>query len=290
MARLTSLFDIAQYKCICHCSVTPSMKLFLLSASLVLSFHIQAQTLNITYIANEGVLIESGDKKVIIDALFDKFYDDYLHPDEALLEKMISGAAPYDDVDLMLSTHIHRDHFAPTMTGRFLKGHPETKLISSAQLAKSVTDDYAEGKSVGSQMDGIVRDTKIHEREVNGIKVTAFFIYHAGSSNPSTRKIENMGYLVNINGTKVLHLGDSDMNPDRFKELDLKSMGVDIAMVPYWYMADEAGISIVNDLIAPKHLIGIHFPKAGSPMALEEIAKNFPKARVFQKVFEKAEY
>lgn len=266
------------------------MKYLLLSILSIISLNGFSQNLTITYIANEGVLIESGDKKVIIDALFDKFYDDYLHPDEALLEKMISGAAPYNDVDLMLSTHIHRDHFAPTMTGRFLKGHPETKLISSAQLAKSVSDDYAEGKSVSTQMDGIVRDTKVHEREVNGIKVTAFFIYHAGSSDARTRKIENMGYLINVDGTKILHLGDSDMNPDRFKELDLKSMGVDIAMVPYWYLADEAGISIVNDLIAPKHLIGIHFPKAGSPMALEEIAKNFPKAKVFQRVFEKSKF
>ncbi len=264
------------------------MRYFLLSLLSIVSVSALSQQLTITYIANEGVLIESAGKKVIIDALFDKFYDDYLHPDEALLEKMISGDAPYDNVDLLLSTHIHRDHFAPTMTGRFLKGHPETKLISSAQLAKSVTDDYAEGTSLGKQMEGIVRDTQIHEREVNGIKVTAFFIYHAGGSR--TRSIENMGYLVDINGTKILHLGDSDMNPDRFKALDLKAMGVDIAMVPYWYMADETGVSIVNDQIQPKNLIGIHFPKAGSPMALEEIAKHFPEARVFKEVFETAKY
>lgn len=264
------------------------MRYFLLGLLSITSLSAFSQQLTITYIANEGVLIESAGKKVIIDALFDKFYDDYLHPEEALLEKMIAGEAPYDDVDLMLSTHIHRDHFAPTMTGRFLKGHPETKLISSAQLAKSVADDYAEGNSLDKQMEGIVRDTQIHEREVNGIKVTAFFIYHAGGSR--TRSIENMGYLVDINGTKILHLGDSDMNPDRFKALDLKAMDVDIAMVPYWYMADETGVSIVNDHIQPKNLIGIHFPKAGSPMALEEIDKNFPEARVFQKVFEKGEY
>lgn len=264
------------------------MKYFFSSLLSIFCISAFSQSLSITYIANEGVLIESQGKKVIIDALFDKFYDDYLHPDEALLEKMISGAAPYNDVNLLLSTHIHRDHFAPTMTGRFLKGHPETKLISSAQLAKSVTDDYAEGASVGKQMEGIVRDTQVHEREVNGIMVRAFFIYHAGGSR--TQSIENMGYLVEINGTKILHLGDSDMNPDRFKALDLKSMGVDIAMVPYWYMADEAGIDIVKNLIAPKHLIGIHFPKAGSPLALAEIKKNFPESRVFQKVLEEAEY
>lgn len=267
------------------------MKYLILSLlSIITLTSFSQKTLSFSYIANEGVLIMSKDKKVIIDALFDKFYDDYLHPNVPLLDKMISGEFPYDNVDLLLSTHIHRDHFAPTITGRFLKEHPETKLVSSAQLIKSITDDYAEGKSVDSQMEGIVRDTKIHEREINGLKVTAFFIYHAGSSNARTRKIENMGYLIDFDGTKVLHLGDSDMNPDRFKELDLKSMGVDVAMVPYWYMTDEVGIGIINDLIAPKFLIGIHFPKVGSTLVLQEIAKNFPKARVFERVYETAEY
>ncbi|GAB5526736.1 MAG: hypothetical protein Roseis2KO_46080 [Roseivirga sp.] len=264
------------------------MRYFLLSLLSIVSVSACSQQLTITYIANEGVLIESAGKKVIIDALFDKYYDAYLFPDEALLEKMISGEAPYNNVDLLLSTHIHRDHFAPTMTGRFLKGHPETKLISSAQLAGSVAEDYADGESLGNQMEGIARDTEIHQQEVNGIKVTAFFIYHSGGSR--TRSIENMGFLVDINGTKILHLGDSDMNPDRFKTLDLKSLGVDIALVPYWYMADETGVSIINDYIQPKNLIGIHYPKVGSPMALKEIAKSFPEAKVFQTVFEKAEY
>lgn len=253
---------------------------------LVATFCLQlsAQELKITYISNEGVLIQSGDQKVIIDALFDKYYEDYLHPTEDMLENMINGQAPYNDIDLLLSTHIHRDHFAPTVTGRFLKGHPETRLLSSAQLAKSVKDDYAEGSAVAGQIEGIIRDTEIHEREVNGIKVKAFFIYHAGGSR--TRSIENMGFLVEVGGKRILHLGDADMNPDRFAELDLKSMDIDIAMVPYWYMADETGIQIINDSIRPKQLLGIHFPKAGSPMALKEIANAFPEAYVLKTVFE----
>jgi L-ascorbate metabolism protein UlaG (beta-lactamase superfamily) len=263
------------------------MKSFLFAALLLFTFKVQAQKLTITYIANEGVLIESGDKKVMIDALFDKYYEDYLHPTEDMLEKMIAGKAPYDDVDLLLSTHIHRDHFAPTVTGRFLKSHPETKLISSAQLAKSIADDYAEGASVADQVEGIARDTQVHEREVNGMKVTAFFIFHSGSSQPRMRQIENMGYLIEINGTRILHLGDSDMNPERFAALNLQSISVDIALVPYWYMADETGVKIINENIQPKHLLGIHFPKAGSPMALEQISKNFPEAKVLQTVFEK---
>lgn len=262
-----------------------SISLFLLCFCL----SIQAQV-KVTYIANEGVLIESGEQKVIIDALFDKYYEDYLHPTEDMLEKMIDGEAPYNGIDLLLSTHIHRDHFAPSVTGRFLKGHPETRLISSAQLAQSIRDDYAEGASVTSRMEGIKRDTEIHQREVNGIKVSAFFIYHSGSSNPQMRNIENMGYLVEIGGKRILHLGDSDMGPKRFAELDLKSLNIDIAMVPYWYMADETGVKIIRESIQPKNLLGIHYPRLGSAMADKEIRKNFPDAYVLKRVFEERSF
>ena len=261
-------------------------KLFSLIA-LLSAFSIHAQV-KITYIANEGVLIESGEQKVIIDALFDKFYEPYLHPTEEMLESMIAGEAPYNDVNLLLSTHIHRDHFAPTVTGRFLKGHPETQLISSAQLAKSVAEDYAEGAAVSKQLEGIVRDAEIHEREANGVKIQAFFIYHSGGSR--TRSIENLAYVVEVGGKRILHLGDSDMNPERFAELNLKSMNIDIALVPYWYMADETGIGIINDSIQPKHLLGIHFPRVGSPAAEKSIAENFPEAHVLKTVFEERSY
>lgn len=263
------------------------MKTVLSLSLLLFCFHLSGQV-KVTYIANEGVLIQSGEQKVIIDALFDKYYDDYLHPSEELLEKMIAGEAPYDGVDVLLSTHIHRDHFAPTVTGRFLKNHPETMLISSAQLARSVAEDYTDGASVVSQMEGLGRDTQIHQKEVKDIKIWAFFIYHAGGRR--TQSIENMGFLIELDGKRILHLGDSDMDLKRYAELNLKSMDVDIAMVPYWYMADEVGIKIIKETIQPKHLLGIHFPKLGSDMADETIAGNFPEAYVLKKVLEERNY
>ncbi len=261
-------------------------KLFCLLAFTV-TFAAQAQV-KITYIANEGVLIESAEKKVIIDALFDKYYDEFHHPSESLLEKMISGEAPYNDVDLLLSTHVHRDHFAPTMAGRFLNGHKETRMVASAQMAKSLAEDYAEGASVTNQVEGIVLDSLIHEREVNGIKVKAFFIKHAGGSR--FRKIENMGFVIEIGGKRILHLGDSDMNAERFAALDLKSMNIDIALIPYWSMLEDPGVSIIKNSIQPKHLLAIHFPKVGSPPAEKAIAGNLPDAKILKEVFEEHSY
>src|SRR5512147_2776523 len=56
---------------------------------------------SITYVANSGFLIWAGEKKVLVDALFD---NDHGHPGAPTLVR--DGKAPFDDIDLVLATHI----------------------------------------------------------------------------------------------------------------------------------------------------------------------------------------
>lgn len=250
---------------------------------IVSHYAIQGQV-NITYIANEGVLIHSGDKKVIIDGLFDDYYDAYLSPDLALRQNMYNGQAPFDQVDLVLATHIHRDHFESKIAGKFLLEHQESKFLSSKQIHDDLKEKYSAFKSIEKQIISHKRDVYIVKEVVNEIPVMTFFIYHSGGQR--NRGIENMGFIITLNGKRVLHLGDSDMDIERFKSLDLKQYNIDIALVPYWYLSDDKGTQILSELIAPKHLIGIHFPLVGSPMMLEEIATSHPESKIFQKSME----
>lgn len=75
----------------------------------------------LNYVANEGVLVSSGDAKVLIDSLFDKPNKEYRAPSSAVLEQIIRGEAPYDGVDLLLVTHNHADHFDPVLAARYLE-------------------------------------------------------------------------------------------------------------------------------------------------------------------------
>lgn len=247
-----------------------------------------AQELKVTYIANEGVLLEGEGKKVIIDALFDDFYESYLSPDDETMTKMMKSENPFDQVDLVLTTHMHRDHFEANITGNFLKNHRESALLSSAQIKGELKSKYQNFEDIESQIRSHERGLVTLIDEINGVKVHSFFMYHAGGER--TKNIENMGFVVEVAGKKVLHLGDSDMNIDRFREAELSKYDIDVALVPYWYMTSDAGKEIIDNFIKPKKLVGIHYPKAPSPSALEEIKKQYPSAVVFQKSLTAIQY
>ena len=260
------------------------LSIFLLSASIASP----AQNLEVTYIGNEGVLLSTGNQKVMIDALFDNYYKDYLNPDEVTLNKMINGTTPFNDIDVLLSTHIHRDHFEVSLTGRFLTAHPETQFLSSGQIKIELEKEYEKFVSIQGRIEGFIRDEKMHDSNSDGVSVKSFFVYHAGGNR--TKSIENMGFIVEIGGKRILHLGDSDTLTERYKALNLAQYDIDVALVPYWFMMSVEGQDIINNHIKAKNLIGIHFPKAGSPLALKEIKNKYPQAKVFRKQFEVATF
>ncbi|MFY0591726.1 MBL fold metallo-hydrolase [Roseivirga sp.] len=251
---------------------------------IIMPFHLLGQDLKITYIANEGVLIANQNKKVLIDALFDDFYKQYLSPSAEALSKMMASENPFDGVDVVLTTHFHRDHFEANITGNFLKEHQESALLSSNQIKDELQSKYVDYSSIEKRVKAHARGVSTLKEEINGVTVYSFFMYHAGGER--TKSIENMGFIVEVGDKKILHLGDSDMNPERFREVDLAKYEIDIALVPYWYMTSDAGIDIINNSIKPKQLIGVHYPKAPSKTALDEIMKNYPKARVFKEAME----
>ena len=245
----------------------------------------QHQNNEITYLANEGIMISSGDKQVLIDALFDDYYEDYLSPGEALLNQMNRGENPFESVEAVLVTHIHRDHFEAKTAGKFLSMHEESQLLSSIQTQEELKNQYEGFSGIESRIIAIEKNTITTRHEVNGITVYGFFINHAGGDRMS--HIQNMAFLVEVNGKRILHVGDSDIDLPRFESLNLTQYQIDVALVPYWYLSDDTGQQIVKDAINAQQNIGIHYPKAPSEMALKEIEKNFPEAIVFQKTLEK---
>ena len=94
----------------------------------------------ITYIANEGVLISSGKQQVLIDAIHQEYYPQYLATDSETLRMMFAQEKPFDSVDLILVSHVHRDHFhAPTIAA-YLEKMDHVRLFSTPQVADSVSE------------------------------------------------------------------------------------------------------------------------------------------------------
>lgn len=73
----------------------------------------QAPIVQITYIANEGVLISSGDKQVLIDGLHREYGPEYAFLPPAEREKIETAKAPFNEIDLILVSHRHQKQTSP---------------------------------------------------------------------------------------------------------------------------------------------------------------------------------
>jgi hypothetical protein len=92
-------------------------------------------SLEITYIANEGVLLRSGDTQILIDGLF-REYSSYPFLPQPHQEQLETAMPPFEGVDLILVSHRHGDHFHPEAVSRYLQNNRTTRLVSSEQVVR----------------------------------------------------------------------------------------------------------------------------------------------------------
>jgi len=93
-------------------------------------------SLDVTYIGNAGFMIQAGGKKVLVDALFEKTTD-VLGPSPELLSQMMEAHGPFADVDLLLVTHPHGDHFNAKPTVEFLLHHAHCQFVAHTDTARA---------------------------------------------------------------------------------------------------------------------------------------------------------
>jgi L-ascorbate metabolism protein UlaG (beta-lactamase superfamily) len=126
------------------------------------------EPLQLTFIANEGVLVSSGEQKVLIDALFDKPNPEYRAPYPEVLDGIMKGEPPYDGVDLLLITHNHPDHFDAPLAARYLDMVPDPILLAPADAVAELRKASANWGKIKSRV--ISLDMKVGEKEKRDLK------------------------------------------------------------------------------------------------------------------------
>ncbi len=231
-----------------------------------------AQSITVTYIANEGFLLESGDQKVLVDALFGK--DDLSFcevPPAGLLEQMVSGKPPFDDVDVVLVTHDHRDHFDPDLVMQYLQHNPSCLFVGPDAAVKRLADQDG--------FDGVKERVRAATPNVGqaeavsaaGVEITVLRLQHSAYYEPSEagtpvnrhKDVENLGFLVQMGGWTVLHTGDSALeDPAEYRAYRLTEHKIDLAFLgSLFWKPLHARIELVEDEIQPDRIILMHYRK-----------------------------
>jgi len=89
-----------------------------------------ASDLRITALGNEGFLIETGRSTIVVDGLY-RGLEGYIAPTGEQRGRRERAEPPFDDVDLVLATHHHPDHFDAEIVARHLTANPRGVLITT---------------------------------------------------------------------------------------------------------------------------------------------------------------
>jgi L-ascorbate metabolism protein UlaG (beta-lactamase superfamily) len=160
--------------------------------------------------------------------------------------------------DVVLITHGHRDHLSVSDIQRILK--PDTiVLCPEASLAQA--PGKAQAVAPGQSL------------QVGGLHIEVVSSYNTNKPN-HPREANNVGYIVELDGRRIYHAGDTDLIPE------MASIRCDVALLPiggtYTMNAAEAAEALAR--IKPQVAVPMHWGDiVGSSKDVEQFRKRAPE-------------
>ena len=230
----------------------------------------------LTYVANMGVLVSSGDYKVLIDGLFDKPNTLSRVPAPETIENIMKGEPPFDGIDLVLVTHKDSDHFDAALAARYMEAQPGPSLVAPSEAVEMMQKASHDWSSISSRV--ISMDLKVGEhikRDVARIPLKIGRTLH----DVNLKTPMNLVYLIGINGWQVFHEGDT-WRPDQYMGFGLTTVPVDLAVINYhWPLSPHRPFRLFfQEVYKPNHIALGHINIKEEQVAkgkIDEVRRNY---------------
>jgi len=208
----------------------------------------------VTLVSNAGLLLYAGGQKIMIDAAF-RSLGNYQNPPE-IIEAIENAQPPFNDVDLLLVSHSHADHFDPAVVARHMQNNPKAVFVGPNSTALQI-DARLEDITRGQERIHPLRvgEGESVQMDLGKIHLQAFFFSHGEGGPP------NLGYLVEAGGVRFFHSGDIDPTSADLPYLqayNLNEKNIDIALLPWFMMTEEQYHPLVLEGIQPRYIVPIH--------------------------------
>jgi L-ascorbate metabolism protein UlaG (beta-lactamase superfamily) len=216
----------------------------------------------VTHLGNEGVRIAAGETRVLVDALFGEGIAGYSVVAPAVRDEIEAARGEFAGVDLVLATHAHADHFDAAAVARHLVANPDARFVSTPEAVDAVLALPA-GRALALRLRASLPSEGASETiRYAGIAVTVFQLHHGREMR---RPAANLGFLVELGGRRILHVGDTEATADELAATGLAEPGVDLALVPYWRLLAPPGRAAIRDAFAPRRVAAFHLPTPAAP-------------------------
>jgi len=231
----------------------------------------------VTFINNAGFLITVGDKKILIDALYETGSRNIDLPPE-VRQRAVNAEPPFDQVDLVIATHSHSDHFSAELVRDHLRYNESAVFVSSPDAVRQI-------QRMGEEFDDRLIAVDLGPGEsshlmVNGIALDCLNITHG-------IPLLNIGLVITMDDFTFFHSGDmslDDMADDFIRLEDLQGYGlpqkeIDLALLPIQIFSIDEGTILIEEGIQARYVSPMHYPYQYPPTGIEE---NFSNAVVFK--------
>jgi L-ascorbate metabolism protein UlaG (beta-lactamase superfamily) len=213
-----------------------------------------ARVPDVRYVANSGMLVMVSGRRFLIDAPIRVGIPPYATSSAEERARLEEARAPYDNVDAILITHWHEDHFSPEAVAAHLSRSARTIVISSPEVIERLRS-VAPALPASRVRALLPAPGSAEQVDVGGVPVRVLRVRH----NPTRRLPEqHVAFLVGAAET-VLHVGDADPAADNFALLK-PLPPIDVALLPFWYVSDDGNRRFVADSIRPRRIVAMHVP------------------------------
>jgi len=252
------------------------------------------ENITITYLANCGFLCESSSQKVLIDPFGTRFGNLFELSSAETMNKIETGSEPFNQVDLVLITHIHGDHFDPFPAEKFLLQNTQAQLVCPPQVRQQMEDSCQNFAQIETQIvSPQLSMSELQNITVNGIQLSIVRMQHGTNRSlegidykdyTDYEKTEDYGYLFGLGGKVVFDQGDGclKINEDVLDKLNQK---VDVAFLSYFDW-DTTSLNILKDKLQAQNIIFMHQTKSGKERDKEEFREMEPNLILFNQELE----
>ena len=150
----------------------------------------------------------------------------------AMVQRLTNGHPPFADLDLILVTHTHSDHFDPRLIDLLLLQHEDAVFASTQAAVVAMGGQNPDW--VGSDRLQVVEPATdgLLSLSLSGVAVEALDL-------PHDRPVVNLGYIITLSGRRVLHSGDV-AHPDHLAAHDLRAQDSTSPSSPTLYFFPRA--------------------------------------------------
>lgn len=238
------------------------LTVFSLTISTVKSQTVDSQikdSIVVQYIANAGFLIEMNGLKVVIDGFFNNGFNRYEIPDSITQNRLTQNQPPFHDLDLILITHKHADHFNDSLIYLHLTNNKKAIMICPNQVQELMRKDSLQYSKVQNRIKIITPDTdSFIKTNIAGAELVACRLWHGKKQN---QEIENNGYALTYKNKTIFHSGDATIQDfNGINGLDLVKLEIDVALL----FSGFGGIPFLNktdSLIHADNYVFMHLSK-----------------------------